>query len=181
MQEVSRFHRFTTNFEQKLYEIKQKKTIDHIVFLCIGTDRITGDSFGPFVGYRLEERLKNNFYPEIKIIGTLEHTVSAKNIQNTLKKIEQEIPNPCIVAIDAALSCKENVGKIVVTEGAMQLGKSLRKEGMQVGDISIKGVVAKDYKIPSSNLKILQNTPLHMVVEMAETVANGIYHVIQYQ
>lgn len=33
---------------------RHKKDWSEIVFLCIGSDRVTGDCLGPYVGYRLE-------------------------------------------------------------------------------------------------------------------------------
>ena len=39
-----------------------------VLFLCIGTDRSTGDSLGPLIGYKLKERRMRN----AKVVGTLE-------------------------------------------------------------------------------------------------------------
>ena len=38
-----------------------------LLFLCIGTDRSTGDSLGPLIGYKLKERRMRN----AKVLGTL--------------------------------------------------------------------------------------------------------------
>ncbi len=62
----------------------------------------------------------------------------------------------------------------------MHLGKGLNKNIAFVGDISIKGVVAKDLKLAKYNLKLLQNTPLSLVISLANSTANGIYEVIKY-
>ena len=52
-----------------------------IIFLCIGTDRCTGDSLGPLVGYRLKHisslfKKKNIFF-----YGSLESPVHSINIR----------------------------------------------------------------------------------------------------
>ena len=47
-----------------------------IIFICIGTDRSTGDSLGPLVGYKLQFLNKSN----IHIYGTLQSPIHAKNI-----------------------------------------------------------------------------------------------------
>lgn len=33
-----------------------------IIFLCIGTDRATGDSLGPLIGYKLKNLSQKNIY-----------------------------------------------------------------------------------------------------------------------
>ena len=53
-----------------------------VLFLCIGTDRSTGDSLGPLIGYKLRsKRMKN-----VKVMGTLEKPVHAMNLEEYLKK-----------------------------------------------------------------------------------------------
>ena len=70
-----------------------------IVFLCIGSDRATGDSLGPIIGYKLSKFNKfNNFY----IYGTLEEPVHAKNLESTIERINNKHEDAFIVAIDAS-------------------------------------------------------------------------------
>ena len=61
------------------------------------------------------------------------------------------------------------------------LGKGLGKEQYIIGDMSIKGVVAKDLRNTRQNLWLLQNTRLSNVMKMAEIVANGIYNSIELE
>ena len=42
-----------------------------VVFLCIGTDRSTGDSLGPLIGSKLAAEVTG----DVTVIGTLEHPV----------------------------------------------------------------------------------------------------------
>ena len=49
------------------------------VLLCIGSDRVTGDSLGPMVGSALEERYKKS----IPVFGTLKMPVHALNLEET--------------------------------------------------------------------------------------------------
>ena len=48
-----------------------------------------------------------------------------------------------------------------------------------IGDMSIKGVVAKKSNNPRCNLNLLQNTRLSLVLNMADIVSSGIYNVIE--
>ena len=44
----------------KLKDIKSQNR--PIIFLCIGTDRATGDSLGPLIGYKLKDLSQKNIY-----------------------------------------------------------------------------------------------------------------------
>lgn len=65
-----------------------------VVFLCIGTDRSTGDSLGPLIGSRLEAE----GIGDAVVIGTLEHPVHAVNLDRTLEHIEEHYPDAIIIA-----------------------------------------------------------------------------------
>ena len=48
-----------------LKEEKERKGKTGVVILCIGTDRSTGDSLGPLIGYKLKEmqqKARDRFY-----------------------------------------------------------------------------------------------------------------------
>ena len=57
----------------KLYE----NGCGSVVFVCIGTDRSTGDSLGPLIGYKIA----NLRYKGVYVYGNLEHPVHAKNLE----------------------------------------------------------------------------------------------------
>ena len=52
-------------------EVRAEECRDGVVFLCIGTDRSTGDSLGPLIGYKLKEQKIRR----VEIVGTLERPV----------------------------------------------------------------------------------------------------------
>ena len=50
----------------------------NIIFLCIGTTKLIGDSYGPIIG----EILKNNIkHPKVTVIGNIKENVNANNIE----------------------------------------------------------------------------------------------------
>ncbi|WP_340371938.1 DUF1256 domain-containing protein [Peribacillus sp. FSL E2-0218] len=57
-----------------------------MVFLCIGSDRSTGDSFGPLVGTMLKEK-----QVPYHVFGTLSEPVHALNLKNTLNEKKNTI------------------------------------------------------------------------------------------
>ncbi len=171
-----RYNNFIYDFSNVLKSKITDLEISKLIFLCIGTDRITGDSFGPLVGYKLRYLFQGE--ENVEIIGDLGNIISSNNIQNIIDKIKKTYEVPFIIAIDAALSNKNSIGKILVSDKKMNVGSGLKKKNIYVGDVSIKGIVSKDLKKPQYNFKLLQNTPLGLIMQMADCVAQGIYNVI---
>lgn len=171
---------FIQDFNEILERQKEIKKYIELVFLCIGTDRMTGDSFGPLVGTKLQELLKEHNIFNISIYGTLNENVSYTNVKEIVKVIREKHKNACIIVIDSALSKEENIGKIFVQKGKMSLGKGLCKNKIEVGDISIKAVVGKSYKLSKYNFLSLQNISLNIIINLSEIVAEGIISVIKY-
>lgn len=174
------YNNFVNDFSTKIYNLRNDKVFSDYIFLCVGSDKITGDAFGPLVGGKLESLFKN-LYNNIKVIGTLENPVSGNNLNKEVEKIYNMYENPCVIAIDAALSVKNDIGKIIVTNSKMKFGKGTNKKMLEIGDISIKGVVARDHKIPKYNFSELQNTSLNIVIKLANITSEGIYNVIKYR
>ena len=143
-----------------------------LVILCIGTDRVTGDSLGPLVGYQLCAS-RNNFH----IFGTLEHPVHAINLTDTLERIYSIYQNPYIIAIDASLGTKEHIGYVTLKQGPLKPGQGISKDLPEIGDLSITGIVNLSGH-PGSFL--LQSTRLYTVMNMAECITLGINHAEDY-
>ena len=168
------------DFVQKFSMILDKEInnleISKIIFLCIGTDRIIGDAFGPLVGYKLNKLFLKN--ENIKVIGNLENIINANNIENILKEIKVKYEMPFIIAIDAAVSNRTEIGRIIVSNSKMNVSSVFMNKNIYAGNVSIKGVVSRDLNNPRSNVQLLQNVPLGRIMTMADCVANGIYNVI---
>lgn len=161
---------FSNNLRQKIQDIE----ISKLIFLCIGTNRVIGDCFGPLVG----SKLKHYFSQEenVEVIGDIENIVSIKNVYSIINQIQKQ--EAFVIAIDAALSCNNKIGTIIVNQNKMNIGSGINKRNLYIGDISIKGIVAKDFKNPKRNFNALQNMPLSIIIDMAECVSTGIYNVI---
>ena len=107
----------TAYIKIKEYLLKELSPIINtrpIIVLCIGTDRSTGDSLGPLVGYKLKHLATNSIY----VYGTLENPVHAKNLSDILNKINCYFSNPYIIAIDSCLGSLNNIGKIFIKNGS---------------------------------------------------------------
>ncbi len=144
------------------------------IILCIGTDRATGDSLGPLIGYKL----KNISYPNVFVYGSLDEPVHAKNLQETLDMISKNHLDPLIIAIDACLGKMEHVGYITIGEGALKPGAGVRKDLPPVGDLFITGIVNFSGFM---DMLVLQNTRLSLVMKMADIISAGInYSFMKY-
>lgn len=170
------YNNFVQDFSVALREKIADLEISKLIFLCIGTDKVIGDSFGPLVGYKLKYLFRNE--ENIKVIGNLDNIICAHNILKIINNINSSYKDSFIIAIDAALSNRNNIGKIIVSKNRMNVGNSFNKKNIYVGDVSIKGVVSKNLNNSKYNFKLLQNTPLNTVMNMADCVAQGIYDVI---
>lgn len=141
--------------------ISQQHSMDQITFICIGTDRSTGDALGPLTGSRLLE------YGFPHVIGTLSNPCDACNLETRL----QDIPEGSIViAIDACLGQSSSVRYFFVSAGPLHPAQSVGKPLPSVGHYSIAAVVNVQGPKPYWTLQV---TSLHLVMTMAEEIAHA--------
>ena len=139
-----------------------------IVFVCIGTDRSTGDALGPLIGTLLKEKEPHSFH----VYGSLDEPIHALNLADKLTDIKKMHINPFIIGIDACLGRLKSVGIIQIGNGPVKPGSGVNKDLPAVGDIHITGIVNVSGFM---EYFVLQNTRLHLVMEMSKTIADGIY------
>ncbi|MBW7458802.1 DUF1256 domain-containing protein, partial [Paenibacillus sepulcri] len=84
-----------------------------MVFVCIGTDRSTGDSFGPWVGTMLSEQ----GWPFV--IGTLENPCDANHYEAAVAGIPS---HRTVVAIDACLGTMDPRCHYLIARGPLLPG-----------------------------------------------------------
>lgn len=147
-----------------------------IIFLCIGTDQIIGDSFGPVVGTLLRKAFKEN--KNIKIIGDLENALTYNKIEENVSYIKENYTNNLIVVLDSALSDKHNVGKVFIQNRGLKYAESLKKQNEIIGNISIKAVVGVNSNNSMENFENLKKVPIEQIQFMSNIVSNGIVDVM---
>lgn len=161
-----------------LIKIYRKDYNSKIILLCIGTSKIMGDSFGPLVGYKLKNKINDD---RIIILGDLKDNINALNIEKRLVEVKKDYKDSLIIAIDAALSKKEDIGKIDVYPYGISIRKALGENNKKIGDLSIKAIVASDYKKTIDNYLELKQTPFSRIDYLSDITVNGINHVIKEQ
>lgn len=151
---------------------KQPTYKEELIFLCIGTDKVVGDSLGPLVGYKLKTLPSID---RVFVYGSLENTINAHNINSSIKTIYNNHKNPLIIAIDASLGHKDNINFINIGSGGLLARESFGANITLVGDIFIKGIVNKKGLFKYKNLS---KTSLSLVINMADIIASALWQAI---
>ena len=159
-------HRLAPLFiRQTLYSLIPQGT-EHIYVIGIGSNRISGDSLGPFVG----TLLKNSYPDHLTVLGNLQSPLDATTLVPELTSITFK-KNSFVIGVDSVFGCEEIVSSIVVNDGSIVPGIGLGKILPPIGDCGITGVVLEnDPELKNS----LLCTDLHLVYTMATSIAKGI-------
>ena len=144
-----------------------------LIFLCIGSDRVTGDCLGPYIGHQLLDHLRadNPDTQGIYVYGTLKDPVHALNLAKISRQIRTLHPDGLVIAVDASLGQKKHLGYVTIASGALYPGAGVQKELPPVGDIHITGIVNIAGLLEQLTL---QTTRLSTVISLADTITQGI-------
>lgn len=161
----------TAKLAARLYmmirEEQERSKKDKVLLLCIGTDRSTGDSLGPLIGYQL----RNRGLKHIQVLGTLNRPVHAMNLEDTLNVVEQYYDDYVVIAVDASVGMSDHIGCITLGRGALKPGLGVSKELRSVGDLFITGIVSS---CNNYDPVMLQSIRLSVVMRMAECISESV-------
>lgn len=138
------------------------------VVVCVGSDLAIGDSLGPITGSMLQYKTQG---VGAYIYGTLAAPVTAKEIKYMQSFLRETHADSQILAIDAAVGEKGDVGLIRVTDAPLMPGAGANKKLGALGDISIMGIVAEK---SLSNYGLLNTTRLNLVYTMSEIISDAV-------
>jgi len=144
--------------------------MNEYIFVCIGTNKIITDSFGPRVGEKLQKKLKD--YPKIKIFGTMKNPVHFNNAEMLLNKLTQKEK---IILVDSAIGENGNIGDTYVNIGGIQIGKAYGKSLYFPAIINIKTLVGKKNEMPKWNV----NEMNYLAEKVSREIIRGIYTLLQ--
>ena len=142
--------------------IAAQHSLAEMTFLCIGTDRSSGDCLGPWIGTLLTEA---GFE---RVVGTLEHPCDAEKLPEVMALLPSE---GTILAIDACLGRPESVGAYLVSAEPLIPARSVGRSFPPLGAYSIAGIVNTAGPKPYWTL---QTTSLYRVMNMAREAAEAI-------
>ncbi len=142
------------------------------VVVCIGSDLAIGDSLGPIVGSMLKYKTQGL---NIFLYGTLTAPVTAKEIGHLRKFLQETHENSQIVAIDAAVGNRGDIGLIRLSDAPLLPGAGAKKRLGAVGDISVMGIVAEK---SLANYNLLNTTRLNLVYTMSEIISDAVANLL---
>lgn len=153
-----------------------------LLFLCIGSERIVGDSLGPLVGHRLAQ-FSNACSKEQApvVLGTLQQPVHAMNLHAIRRYIRSVYPDHTVIAIDASLGSPQHIGCVTLCNQGLAPGLGVSKQLPTVGDISITGIVGgmEESAYRRSREQELLHARLALVVELADAIYEGLLPILE--
>ncbi len=141
------------------------------VILCIGSNQVIGDSLGPMVGDLLREKYNTPAF----VYGGLKKPVNGINFCAYFEHLKKTHPKSFIIAIDACVGEKNDVGKIKYSAKGLKAGEALRKNLPRIGDIGVLGIVAER---SNDNLNALMRCDYPLIANMSEKIAYNIFKFI---
>ncbi|WP_297630251.1 spore protease YyaC [uncultured Clostridium sp.] len=139
---------------------------EDLIIVCIGTDKFIGDALGPIVGSILTE-----YKFPFPVYGTIHDPIHALNLDTKINEIKKKHKSSFIVAIDACLGTKSEVGDIYLRDTPISPGRGVGKLLTEVGDISIVGIIAKS---ASEDFLYSNNIRLSLVYDIANIISKGL-------
>lgn len=140
------------------------------LIVCIGTDRSTGDSFGPFTGSLLRA-----LTPYPYIYGTLTHPIHSKNYRSKTAPLYRLTADPYIIAIDAGLGDADKIGHIHLRTGSIRPAAAFGRDLPPIGDLAVTGIVGAS---GTHDYHTLQSARLSLIVSMASSLAGALSYAL---
>ncbi len=141
------------------------------VILCIGTGNIIGDSLGPAVGDRLVMKYGIDAY----VYGRTVRPVNGVNYTHYLGHISKHHKRNFIIAVDACMGDKEDIGRIKCTKGGLTAGGALNKGLARVGHVGILGIVAEARQ---NNFEELKKVDQAFIDALSDAVAELVNRLV---
>lgn len=167
MQQEARAFYFQNDCHLVISDFLRSNAENPYLIFCIGTDRYIGDCLGPLIGTLLT---KLNIV--VPVYGTLDEPIHAVNLTKNIIDAKIKYPSHKVIAIDACLGTKDNIGSIQIKKTPIHPGKGVGKKLPPVGDISIVGIVDS---AESKEFLYIHNIRLSLIMKMAESIVRGIY------
>lgn len=132
-------------------------------FLCVGTDRSTGDSFGPLVG-----SLLCGWGVDARVVGTLPDPVHAQNVGQWAAAMRDLGVRPLVV-VDADVGGEP--GCLALVSGGLEVADG--RFGA-IGDLGLSGSMVSGVGGHFFNVVALGSVRLWQVLSMAHVAARAV-------
>ena len=142
------------------------------VVVCVGSDLAIGDSLGPITGSMLQYKTQGL---GAFIYGTLASPVTAKEITHLRAFLRETHFNEQILAIDAAVGEKGDIGLIKIQDTPLFPGAGANKKLGEIGDVSLMGIVAEK---SLTNYALLNTTRLNLVYSLSDIISDAVSNLL---
>lgn len=144
--------------------------MENYVFVCIGTDLLIEDSFGPRVGDMLKEHFESN--KNIKVFGTMKSPVHFLNAPIFLDYLKEEKNK--LILIDSALGKTEQIGTTYFQRGGIEIGKAFGKSFYFPARWNIKTVVGTKESSGTYEVKYINQ----LAKDLVSKITKNSYEII---
>lgn len=143
--------------------------MEEYIFVCIGTNQLIEDSFGPRVGEILEEQFK--LVSKVKILGTMKCPIHFQNAPIFVDYLKTKRSR--LIVIDSALDEEELIGNTYMNRGGVEIGKAFGKSFYFPAHWNIKTIVGRKEETLQNEKSVSQ------VNKLAQKLANQIVEVMK--
>ena len=153
------------------YLIRNEK--EPIVFMCVGSDKVVGDSLAPIVGEYLTKKFKIKAY----VYGSLKNPITAINVLSAYNYIKVKHPKSKLIIIDATLSDEENINFVRLENNGIIPAGYFKNGNKIMGDISILGIVGSNILTDKT---FISGVRINSVINIAYFIANAINFALNF-
>lgn len=143
------------------------------VIICFGTKNVSGDSLAPEVGSILKEQ----YGLPVFVYGDLSRPVDCRMAQEAVEHVRAVHPDSVVIAVDACVGKREDVGKIRIRRGGVRPAEALSRGFKAFGDIGVLGIVAQATDNPLSELMTV--SPFY-VAKLANKIAVLLKYAVEW-
>lgn len=143
--------------------------MERYIFVCIGTNQLIEDSFGPRVGDILQKNFCDN--SNIKVLGTMDDPIHFQNAPIFLDYLKQE--KSSLILIDSALGEEEKIGSTYINIGGIEIGKAFGKSFYFPANLNIKTIVGTKKCSGLYEIKRID----YLAKKLATKITNSIYEI----
>ncbi len=141
------------------------------IVACIGTDAVIGDSLGPLTGSMIKQKIAGKTF----VFGTVNDTITAKDVGIVSEFLKNAYPDFPILAIDAALGKKNEIGAIKAFCGALKPGLGVDKKLKEIGTATVIGVVEQK----DGGKALLPMVRLSLVYNLATVISDAFCEYVE--
>ncbi|MCL1802373.1 MAG: spore protease YyaC [Eubacteriaceae bacterium] len=138
------------------------------VLLCIGSDRVLSDCFGPICGSALAASIS------APVFGTVDKPVHKENLAYTQDIIRARYPNSIVLTIDAGYSHDLGLGDILFEDKGVIAASATKSIGSYAGDISVIGITELESAAPYRSIRLSELYYMASAVERVVSMASCI-------